>query len=188
MKRTTMAFNVALTTLLGACAANAADEGFLSDYSKLQPVKGDENEKTWAVADAETRALKYKSVMIDQPEIFISPDSKYKGAKPDDLKTLADELRNAFRTEIEASGKYAVVEAPGPDVLYMRVAISDLMMQKKKRPVLAYIPVAAVVYGAKKLTQEHDREVRSDECEARGGGVGQRDERAARRLCPDPWQ
>ena len=89
---------VALTILLGAfaCAATPTEE-FLSDYSKLQPVKGDENEKTWAVADAETRALKYKSVMIDQPEIFISPDSKYKGAKPDDLKALADELRNAFR-------------------------------------------------------------------------------------------
>ncbi len=162
MKRTTMAFSVALTTLLGVCAANAADEasaseadeGFLSDYTKLQPVKGDEYEKSWSVADAETRAVKYKSIMIDQPEIFISPESKYKGAKPDDLKILADELRNTFRKEIEMSGKYAVVEAPGPDVLYMRVAISDLMMQKKKRPVRAYIPVGAVLYGAKKLTQE----------------------------------
>ena len=74
MKRTTMAFSVALTILLGACAGNPADEGFLSDYTKLQPVKGDENEKTWAVADVETRALKYRAVMIDQPEIFISPD------------------------------------------------------------------------------------------------------------------
>ena len=91
MKRTTIVFSVAVTILLGAGAANAADE-FLSDYTKLQSVN--ENEKTWAVADAETRALKYTSIMIDQPEIFISPDSKYKGAKPDDLKILADELRN----------------------------------------------------------------------------------------------
>ena len=74
MQRTTMASGVALAILLGAFTSSAADEEFLSDYSKLQPVKGDENEKTWAVADAETRALKYKSVMIDQPEIFISPD------------------------------------------------------------------------------------------------------------------
>ena len=52
------------------------------------------------------------------------------------------------------SGKYEVVEQPAADVLYLRVAISDVMMQKKKRPVLAYIPVGAVVYGARKLTQD----------------------------------
>ena len=153
MKRTTMTFSVCLTILLGVSAANAADEGFLSDYSKLQPVEGDENEKTWIIADADTRALKYTSVMIDQPEIFISPDSKYKGAKPDDLKILADELRTRFREEFEMSGEYKVVDEPDTDVLYIRVAISDLMLQKKKRPVLAYIPVGAVVYGARKLAQ-----------------------------------
>ena len=34
----------------------------------------------------------YSAVMIDQPEIFIAPKSKYKGMKPDDMKQLADDL------------------------------------------------------------------------------------------------
>ena len=153
MKRSTITFTVALTILLSASAANAANAGFLSDYSKLQSVKGDENERSWVVPDAETRALKYTSIMIDQPEVFISPNSKYKGAKPDDLKTLADELRNRLREELERSGKYKVVNEPAADVLYLRVAITDLMLQKKKRPVVAYTPVGAVVHGARKLVR-----------------------------------
>ena len=71
MKGTTKAIAVALTIMLGAaCAANADDDGFLSDYSKLQSVKGDDHEKSWAVPDVTTRALKYTAVMIDQPEIL----------------------------------------------------------------------------------------------------------------------
>ena len=86
MKGTTKAIAVALTIMLGAaCAANAEDDGFLSDYSKLQSVKGDDHEKSWAVPDVTTRAQKYTAVMIDQPEIFLSAESKYRGAKPDDL-------------------------------------------------------------------------------------------------------
>ncbi len=163
MKHTTMTFTVALTILLAAGAANTAraesssdagKEGFLSDYSKLQPVKGDEHEKTWVVADAEKRASKYTSIMIDQPEMFVSPDSKYKGVKPDDLKALADELRDRFREEFEKSGKYKVVEKPGANVVYLHIAISDLKLQKKKRPVLAYTPVGAVVHGARKLAKD----------------------------------
>lgn len=139
---------VALTALLGACAGNATRENpaggrFLSDYRKLQPVKGDENEKMWLVADVETRAAMYRAVMIDQPEMFLSPGSPYKGAKPDDLKIIADELRNAFRKGFEMSRKYAVVDQPDSDVLYVRVAISDLMMERKPRPAVGYVPVDA---------------------------------------------
>jgi hypothetical protein len=39
------------------------------------------------------RLAKLDSVMIDQPEIFVSPDSKYKGLKPDDAKALADAIQ-----------------------------------------------------------------------------------------------
>ena len=65
----------------------------------------------------------------------------------------------SFREEFEKSGQYKVVEKPAADVLYLRVALSDLMLQKKKRPVLAYIPVAAVAYGARKLTQDMDEKI-----------------------------
>ncbi len=49
--------------------------------------------------------------MIDQPEIFIHPDSKYKGMKPDDMKALADGFREILIDEIKKRD-IRVVEEP----------------------------------------------------------------------------
>jgi hypothetical protein len=38
-----------------------------------------------------------------------------------------------------------VVDEPGPDVLYMRLALTDLYLQKEKRGIWAYTPAGAVV-------------------------------------------
>ena len=90
--------------------------------------------------------------MIDQPELFIHPDSKYKGMKPDDMKALADSLRERVTAELKTS--YKIVDQPGNNVLYVRLAVGDLLLQKKKRPILAYTPVGAVVHGVKKLATD----------------------------------
>jgi hypothetical protein len=49
------------------------------------------------------------------------------------------------------SRKYAVVDEPDSDVLDIRVAISDLMMRKRQRPVVARAPAAAVADAARKM-------------------------------------
>ncbi len=90
--------------------------------------------------------------MVDQAEIFLDPNSKYKGIKPDDMKAIADAFRETVIEELKSG--YTIVNMPGKNVLYVRFAIADLMLQKKKRPILAYIPVGAVVYGVKKLASE----------------------------------
>ncbi len=38
-----------------------------------------------------------------------------------------------------------MVDEPGPDVLYMRLAVTDLYLQKERRGVWAYTPAGAVV-------------------------------------------
>jgi hypothetical protein len=90
----------------------------------------------------------YQGIMVDQPEIFISPDSKYKGAKPDDLKAIADLMRTSLATRLEEGG-YNIVQSPGPGVLYMRIALSDLELIKKKRSVLSFTPMGLVVHTVK---------------------------------------
>jgi len=89
------------------------------------------------------RLAKYDKIMIDQPEIWIDPDSKYRGTKPDNIKAIADLLRENLTAKVIDRG-YEVVDEPGPGVLYIRTAMTDLYLKKKKRGILAYTPAGAV--------------------------------------------
>jgi len=133
-------------------AAQGNEGGFLRDYSKLQSAPDNPFEELYIAPDAMKRAAQYTAVMIDQPEIFVHPDSKYQGMKPDDMKAIADSLRAAVADELQ--GAYQVVEQPGANVLYVRLAIGDVMLQKKKRPILAYTPIGAIVHAGKNLAKD----------------------------------
>jgi len=80
--------------------------------------------------------------MNDQPELFISADSKYKCMKPDTMTMLAENLRAAITLGVQ--DRYGVVESPGDSTLYMRLAASNLYVQKAKRGLLSFTLVGAV--------------------------------------------
>lgn len=90
--------------------------------------------------------------MIDQPDLFVHPESKCRGMKPHDMKAIADAMRAALTTELESG--YEIVEATGPIVLYVRVAVGDLMLKAHKRSIQSYSPVGFVVHGAVGLTKD----------------------------------
>ncbi len=123
-----------------------AESGFLSDYSKLKPVRSSTGEELVYVAPgAYERAVGYTSVMVDQPEILFSAHSEYRGMKPEDIVELASIMRSVAKERLEERGRYKVVEQPGPDVLFVRMALTELYLKKKKRGALGYTPIGAVV-------------------------------------------
>ncbi|MGE0031981.1 MAG: DUF3313 domain-containing protein [Steroidobacteraceae bacterium] len=154
MNTTSSAIALAISLVLAPAAglAQEDEETFLSDYSGLKATADNPSDELYIAPDALARIGKYKSVMVDQPELFIHPESKYTGMKPDDMKAIADALRAAMMTELE--GGYQIVDAPGPDVLYVRVAVGDLMLKKHKRGIMSYTPIGFVVHGAVGLTKE----------------------------------
>ncbi len=142
--------------VLGLCAAASAtaqDESFFTDPSVLEPWEKGTFDRGFVRPDVKDWAVKYDSVMVDQPETFVAADSKYKGAKPDHLKQLADSARLAVIERLEAGG-YAIVDEPGPNVVYIRWALADLYLKKKKRGILSYTPIGAVVHATAKAMVE----------------------------------
>lgn len=140
-----------LRVLTAACALTLAagtafaTSGFLSDYSKLKPVTTPTGtDLIYAAPEAGKRMAAYTSVMIDAPEIHFSPDSEYKGLKPEDVATLSSVIRDALKARIEEGGRYKVVDAPAANVVLLRTALTELYLKKKKRGLLAYTPVGAV--------------------------------------------
>jgi hypothetical protein len=127
--------------------ARAYDKNFLTNYDLLQPragKAGQPGDMVYIAPNALKRLAAYKAVMVDQPEILFSPDSDIKGMKPDDQKALAEAMRDALSGRL-AEGGYSVAQQPGPGVLYLRVGLTDLMVKKKKRGLLAYTPAGAVI-------------------------------------------
>ena len=135
-----------IATLLPGLAI-AEESGFLEDYSILG-VEGEYGAAKMYVADgAPERMINYSKVMIDQPLIYLDPDSKSKGMKPDTMTTIAETLRSALSEVI--SEQYEVVEEPGEGVLYFRWAVTNLYLQKPKRNILTFTPVGALAHAAK---------------------------------------
>jgi len=141
-----------------AIAAPDFDKSFLTDYTKLQPrTAGQISDLAYIAPDGYARLGSYNAIAIDQPEVLVSPDSDYKGGKPDDMALIAEHMRTALATKL-TDGGYKVVDQPGPGTLMFRLAVTDLEMKKKKRGLLAYTPVGAVVKaGADALKDMMDK-------------------------------
>ena len=100
---------------------------FLGEYPPLVPIDEMANSFIWLAPDAEK---KYRALLFEQPEIFLAPDSEYKGIKPDAFKLISDTMRDVMGTA--AVENYPVVEVPGPGVIRVRSALMDLYFKKNK--------------------------------------------------------
>jgi len=118
--------------------------GFLEGYPTFEPDKDREGALIYHKPGVSLK--EYNKVMIDPIEIWYAPDCKYKGINPDELKVLADTFRAAIVSELEPD--YPVVSKPGPGVLGIRVAITNVQVTKKKRGLLGYTPAGLVVSTA----------------------------------------
>lgn len=133
------------------------DKSFLTNYDLLEQrpsaKAGQPGDLAYIAPGALKRLAAYNAVMVDQPEIHFSPDSKVKGMKPEDMTALAEALRDTISGNLAAGG-YSVAQKPGPGVVYLRVALTDLMVEKKKRGLLAYTPAGAVIKAGADLVKD----------------------------------
>jgi hypothetical protein len=126
-----------------AAAEGQPESGFLDDYSKLVPSPYEVNGFRYEAPGAHERLPKYKSIMVDQPEIILAPDSK-KGLKPDEAKLIADTLRLALITALER-GQYRLVTTPGPDTLYLRTGMTNVYLKNKPKRLIQFTPIGLAI-------------------------------------------
>jgi len=123
-------------------AAFPVDEGFLSiAYDDMRIVERPAGFDLVHVAPGAFEKLaNYEGIIIDQPEIWIDRQSGYPGAQPDYLKAIADLVRDTLVGRLVKGGN-DIVTIPGPNVMFMRIAITDLHLEKKKGEVFVYQPI-----------------------------------------------
>ena len=119
-------------------AASVRRVGFLTDYSRLQPMPGGGGLLCWR--NAGTNWKQFDKVMFERIQVFLKPGSM-QSIDPTDLKVLIDYFHNDLvkATQPEAQ----VVTAAGPGVLRVRIALTDLVPTNT----LASLAGTATPYG-----------------------------------------
>jgi hypothetical protein len=105
--------------------------GFLGDYSKLVP---DAKNGDLLLYEKDASALKkYNKFIFDPLTIYLLPEARDRGIDPDDLERLAKYFHDAVTDELAKFGRYQIVTDPGPDVLELNVAITNVEPTGGKR-------------------------------------------------------
>ena len=98
--------------------------GFLGDYSSLTP---DPKNGDLLLYEKDRSAMKkYDKFIISPITIYLLPEARDRGIDPDDLERLAKYFHDAVADELTKSGRYQIVTTPGPDVLELNVAITNV--------------------------------------------------------------
>jgi hypothetical protein len=112
--------------LLGGCAAGGMDDveesGFLVDYSQLTP--GGEDRAALTYVDPDVDFKNYDALMFDRVSVWLSPEAEIRDVDPAVFKKMSDYFLNALVKAVEDG--YTVVDQPGPNVIRVRAAITDV--------------------------------------------------------------
>ncbi len=114
---------------------NYRAQGFLTDYSKINQHKDDSD--GYGYIDPAVDFGKYDKLLVDRIKIFFKADSEYKGIDPDELKVLTDYYYDAINKAV--GDAYPMVTEAGPDVLRLRVAITDLVPNEISKSVVTLV-------------------------------------------------
>jgi hypothetical protein len=119
-----------------ACATKrSAPAGFLSDYSRLHAVPGQEGRM--ACRNPEVKMNQYSQIMIDPVLVYYHPRIRGGRVQTEDLRDLTDYLLQA--TVLAFQEAYPVVRDPGPGVLRLRLALTNV---RPAKPLLKVAPPA----------------------------------------------
>ncbi len=135
---------LALVSSMISCASTKTSEtqgkGFLGEYYKdLGPGPKDGVKERWLKPGI--NFAKYNKVILEHVVFFFDDASDYKAIHTSELDELAKDFDLAVVNTLK-SGGYPVVTEPGPDVVHVRLAITDI---KKSKPVVSVITTATMV-------------------------------------------
>lgn len=120
--------------------AIAADSKFIDNMPQLAKDSERAGAMIWTKTGVDRAA--YTKVMIEPITIFISPHSEYQDLDANELKALADGFNETLIKTLEP--EVAVLNKAGPGVMYMRAALTNVKLTKKKRGLLSYTPIGLV--------------------------------------------
>jgi len=109
-------------------------KGFLTDYSNISSTA---DSGAYRYRDPSADFSKYNKLLVDRIKIYFKDDAEYKGIDPDELKQLTDYFYQAIEDAV--GDKYPMVAEPGPDVLRLRIAVTDIVPNRPEASVTSLV-------------------------------------------------
>lgn len=125
--RSAVALVLVLAPLVAGCAAAPRGSGFLGDTTMLTANPDHPGTWRWLKPGLDLRA--YDKLMIDPVDLRLAPASVANSLHPDSRERYAAEFTEILRGKIEPF--YDVVDAPGPNTLRVRIALTDLLIREE---------------------------------------------------------
>ena len=122
------------------------ESGFLADsYSKLQPDPGNGD---WLTYFKTRDVLKDSDTfLLDPVKVYLLPEAQQRDIEPEQLDKLSKYFTKAIQDELTA-GHYKLVPEPGPGVMELRFAITNVQPNGGKKNMVATGATDAALYGA----------------------------------------
>ncbi len=122
--------------------------GFLQDYSLLK-TKDPMKKSKWLYIDEKANFSAYNKIMLDDVVFFLSEKADYKGIEVQELVDLGEAFQKAVIMNL--SGAYEFTDKPGPGVLRVRMAVTELVPTSSVMGTLTtVIPIGLALSFAKK--------------------------------------
>jgi len=143
--------------LLGGCMSGRMDNvqktGFLSDYSQLR--EGGEDRAALVYIKPGVNFKPYNKLMFERVVVMVSNNAEYRAIDPAIYKELTDYYQNALFEAVKDG--YEIVDRPGPGVLRVRAAITDVKPSKPVANTLSSItpPGIAASLAVKLATDDN---------------------------------
>jgi hypothetical protein len=139
-----------LVCTAGAAIAKPPQSEFLELNESLAPLTGIEGSYGWD--NPKLPVSGYDKLFLDNVQIFLAPDSPYKGIDSSQMQAISQTFRAAMIQTLEP--EYPVVSQTGPGVMRLSMAITNLSITKKRKRLVNYTPVGLVVGGLRSLADE----------------------------------
>jgi len=136
---------LAFSTFMASCASTSVgskSSSFLGDYAaNLQPGPEGGAMERWVKPGVD--GSKYNKFILEHVVFFFADDSQYKGIDSSELHQLAEDFDLAIINALK--DRYPIVTEAGPDVVRLRIAITDFKQNKPALGVLSTIAMATPV-------------------------------------------
>lgn len=109
----------------GGSSATSLDQyrGALAQPQRLEAVPGQAGAYRWLASDANLG--KYRKVELDRIRVQLADNAEYKSIDPGALSALVGDFRQSIQKALGT--QYPLVDAPGPDVLRVRVTLVGIV-------------------------------------------------------------
>jgi hypothetical protein len=122
------------------------ESGFLGDeYSRLQPDTGN---KDWLIYLRTADVLQHSDTFMLEPvRVFLVPEAQQRDIPQDQLDKLSDYFTKAMTEQLTAGG-YKLVTEPGPGVMKLEFAITNVQPNGNKKNAAATVTTDIALYGS----------------------------------------